>query len=66
MSDSGGSIYDPDGIDEEKLAFVKELKMFDVGVFLNTVINILRLNILKVKKALGSSCGTSFPLCNSK
>lgn len=26
LSDSGGSIYDPDGIDEEKLAFVKELK----------------------------------------
>lgn len=26
ISDSGGSIYDPDGIDEEKLAFVKELK----------------------------------------
>ncbi len=26
ISDSGGSIYDPDGIDEEKLAFIKELK----------------------------------------
>ncbi|MCM8530666.1 MAG: glutamate dehydrogenase, partial [Lentisphaeraceae bacterium] len=26
LSDSGGSIYDPDGIDEEKLAFIKELK----------------------------------------
>ncbi|MDP6582108.1 MAG: NADP-specific glutamate dehydrogenase [Vicinamibacterales bacterium] len=26
MSDSGGFIHDPDGIDEEKLAFVKELK----------------------------------------
>ena len=26
VSDSGGSIYDKDGIDEEKLAFVKELK----------------------------------------
>jgi glutamate dehydrogenase (NADP+) len=25
-SDSAGSIYDPDGIDEEKLAFIKELK----------------------------------------
>ena len=26
LSDSGGFIYDPDGIDAEKLAFVKELK----------------------------------------
>lgn len=26
LSDSGGTIYDPDGITEEKLAFVKELK----------------------------------------
>ncbi len=26
MSDSGGYIYDPDGIDEEKLDFIKELK----------------------------------------
>ena len=26
MSDSGGTIYDKDGIDEEKLAFIKELK----------------------------------------
>jgi len=26
MSDSGGYIYDPDGIDEERLAFVKALK----------------------------------------
>ena len=26
VSDSGGSIYDKDGIDEEKLAFIKELK----------------------------------------
>jgi len=26
LSDSNGSIYDPDGIDEEKLAFVMELK----------------------------------------
>lgn len=25
-SDSGGSIYDPDGIDEEKLAYIKDLK----------------------------------------
>ncbi len=26
LSDSGGTVYDPDGIDEEKLAFVMELK----------------------------------------
>lgn len=26
VSDSGGSIYDKDGLDEEKLAFIKELK----------------------------------------
>lgn len=26
MSDSGGFLHDPDGIDEEKLAFVKEIK----------------------------------------
>jgi glutamate dehydrogenase/leucine dehydrogenase len=26
MSDSSGTVYDPDGIDAEKLAFIKELK----------------------------------------
>ena len=26
LSDSGGTIYDPDGIDEEKLAYIKDLK----------------------------------------
>jgi glutamate dehydrogenase (NADP+) len=26
MSDSSGTVYDPEGIDEEKLAFIKELK----------------------------------------
>ena len=26
-SDSGGTVYDPDGIDDEKLAFLKELKL---------------------------------------
>ncbi len=31
MSDSSGTIYDPDGIDEQKLAFVKELKEVDRG-----------------------------------
>ncbi len=31
LSDSNGSIYDPDGIDEEKLAFVTELKNVQRG-----------------------------------
>lgn len=31
LSDSNGTIYDPDGIDEEKLAFVKELKNIKRG-----------------------------------
>ncbi|KHD08767.1 glutamate dehydrogenase [Candidatus Thiomargarita nelsonii] len=31
MSDSGGFIYDPDGINEEKLAFIKELKQVKRG-----------------------------------
>ena len=31
LSDSGGYVYDPDGIDSEKLAFVKELKTVKRG-----------------------------------
>ncbi len=31
LSDSGGFVYDPDGIDAEKLAFVKELKNVQRG-----------------------------------
>ena len=31
LSDSNGTIYDPDGIDEEKLAFVKDLKNIKRG-----------------------------------
>ena len=31
FSDSNGTIYDPDGVDEEKLAFVMELKNFRRG-----------------------------------
>jgi glutamate dehydrogenase (NADP+) len=31
LSDSGGTIYDPAGIDEEKLAFVKQLKEVERG-----------------------------------
>ena len=31
LSDSDGYIYDPDGIDEEKLAYVKELKNIERG-----------------------------------
>lgn len=31
VSDSGGSIYDKDGIDEEKLAYIKELKNIKRG-----------------------------------
>lgn len=31
LSDSNGTIYDPDGIDEEKLAYVKELKNVQRG-----------------------------------
>ncbi len=27
LSDSGGTVHDPDGVDEEKLRFVKELKL---------------------------------------
>lgn len=31
MSDSGGTVHDPDGIDETKLAFIKELKNLKRG-----------------------------------
>mgnify|MGYP000335028577 FL=1 len=35
MSDSDGYIYDPDGIDREKLDFIMELKIYTVDVSVN-------------------------------
>lgn len=35
MSDSDGYIYDPDGIDREKLDFIMELKIYIVDVSVN-------------------------------
>jgi len=42
FSDSSGFIHDPDGIDREKLAWVKDLKITDVVVFPSTLSSTLR------------------------
>lgn len=49
LSDSSGYIYDKDGLDNDKLAFVMNLKNNKEGVYLNIQINIHLQNFMKVK-----------------
>jgi glutamate dehydrogenase (NADP+) len=60
MSDSSGFIFDPDGIDAEKLAFVKELKNVKRGR-INAYADEYGVEFHKVQRPWGVPCDLAFP-----
>ncbi len=60
LSDSGGTIYDPDGIDEEKLAFVLELKNVRRGR-IKEYADKYGVKYLEGKRPWGIKCDCAFP-----
>jgi len=60
LSDSNGTIYDPDGIDEEKLAFVMELKNVRRGR-IKEYAEKYEVEYLENKRPWGIKCGCAFP-----
>ncbi len=61
LSDSGGSIYDPDGIDEEKLEFVKELKEVRRGRISEYVEKYPTATYLEGQRPWGVKCDLALP-----
>ena len=60
LSDSAGSIYDPDGIDAEKLAFVMELKNIKRGR-IKEYADKYGVEYLEGKRPWGIKCDCAFP-----
>jgi glutamate dehydrogenase (NADP+) len=60
LSDSSGSIYDPDGIDDEKLAFVLELKNVRRGR-IKEYADKFGVEYLEGKRPWGINCDCAFP-----
>ena len=60
LSDSGGTIYDPDGIDAEKLAFVLELKNVKRGR-IEKYADKYGVEYYEGKKPWGVKCDCAFP-----
>jgi glutamate dehydrogenase (NADP+) len=60
LSDSGGSIYDPDGIDDEKLAFVLDLKNVRRGR-IKEYADKFGVKYLNGKRPWGIKCDCAFP-----
>jgi glutamate dehydrogenase (NADP+) len=60
LSDSSGSIYDPDGIDDEKLAFVFELKNVRRGR-IKEYADKFGVKYLEGKRPWGIKCDCAFP-----
>jgi glutamate dehydrogenase (NADP+) len=60
LSDSGGSIHDPDGIDDEKLAFVMELKNVRRGR-IKEYADKYGVEYLEGKRPWGIKCDCAFP-----
>ena len=60
LSDSSGSIYDPDGIDDEKLAFVLELKNVRRGR-IKEYADKFGVKYLEGKRPWGIKCDCAFP-----
>ncbi len=60
LSDSGGSIYDPDGIDDEKLAFVLDLKNVRRGR-IKEYAEKFGVEYLEGKRPWGIKCDCAFP-----
>jgi glutamate dehydrogenase (NADP+) len=61
LSDSNGTIYDPDGIDAEKLAFVMDLKNVRRGRISEYVSEYGRAQYLAGKRPWGVPCFAAFP-----
>jgi glutamate dehydrogenase (NADP+) len=60
LSDSNGTIHDPDGIDEEKLAFVLELKNVRRGR-IKEYADKYKVQYLEGKRPWGIKCDCAFP-----
>jgi len=60
LSDSSGSIYDPDGIDDEKLAFVLDLKNIRRGRIKEYAVK-YGVEYLEGKRPWGIECDCAFP-----
>ncbi|MFP4331452.1 MAG: NADP-specific glutamate dehydrogenase [Spirochaetaceae bacterium] len=61
LSDSGGAVYDPDGIDEEKLTFVMELKNLRRGRIREYADRYPRAEYLDGKRPWSVGCDAAFP-----
>lgn len=61
LSDSNGTIYDPEGIDEEKLTWVMELKNVRRGRILEYAKKYSGVKYLEGKKPWGIPCDCAFP-----
>ncbi len=61
LSDSNGTIYDPDGIDQEKLAYVLDLKNVRRGRIREYVEKYPRAQFLEGKRPWGVKCDCAFP-----
>lgn len=61
LSDSAGSIYDPAGIDEEKLQFVKELKRIRYGRIKEYAEKFKDVQYLEGKRPWSIKCDCAFP-----
>lgn len=61
MSDSSGSIYDPDGIDKEKLSFIMELKNVKRGRISEYVKQYPNAQFLKGERPWSIPCDLAFP-----
>ncbi len=61
VSDSGGSVYDADGIDEEKLAYLKELKNVKRGRVKDYAEKYKSAQYLDGKKPWAIKCDCAFP-----
>jgi glutamate dehydrogenase (NADP+) len=61
LSDSSGYIYDADGIDSEKLAFVKELKNIKRGRIHEYVEKYPNAKFFKGEKPWGVKCDVAYP-----
>ncbi len=61
LSDSGGSIYDPDGIDAEKIAFVKDLKEVRRGRISEYVERYPKAKYMNGERPWSVPCDVAFP-----
>jgi glutamate dehydrogenase (NADP+) len=61
LSDSAGTVYDPAGIDEEKLNFVKELKRIRYGRIKEYAEKFKNVEYLEGQRPWGIKCDCAFP-----